>query len=33
MQGLAARVSQPVDAVDLDPTESTLDGAQRSFDS
>lgn len=33
MQGLAARVSQPVDAVNLDPTESTLDGAQRSFDS
>lgn len=33
MQGLAARVSPPVDSVDFDPTESTLDGAQRSFDS
>lgn len=33
MQGLAARVSQPIEAAELDQTDSTLDGAQRSFDS
>jgi len=33
MQGLAARIAQVVEPMDFAPSDSTLDGAQRLFDS